>query len=159
MTQEQPNSPQKTKYSKLDYITEHSLFKTYKNKHKISKDVFLLIIKTFFVALNDSVLNTGTVYKLPFGTGYFGVLKRLRLDSKVFDFQHYKETNEKRYLTNNHSEKFIAQIKWVTLKGYSGGVPKEFRNVFTFAPVRSNKRQLAQLIKTNSIYKYYDDEF
>lgn len=158
MTQEQHNSA-RSKFAKLDYVTEHTLFKTYKNKYNISKDVFLLIVKTFFVALNDSILKTGTVYKLPFGTGYFGVMKRQLLDAKVFDFQHYKETNEKRYLTNNHSEKFVARIKWVTLKGYSGGVPKEFRNVFTFSPVRANKRQLAKLIKTNSIYKYYDDEF
>ena len=71
-----------------------------------------------------------------------------------FDYQHYKETGEKRIHRNLHASERVVQTK---LKPPSTGIPTS--TVYKFRLARAPARKLAKLIKEkNYITKYFSYE-
>lgn len=117
---------------------------------------FRLIQKTFFRLLRQSMLEEGKPYKLPEGIGIIGIF--ITGDEKrYYNFQHYKETGEKIYIRNNHSDKKQFGIKYVAGDKFQADIPISY--LFKFKAIRSFARELARNLKTknsSSLYLPYE---
>lgn len=141
------------------YYTEHDIFKIYKNQYNIDKQQFVKIVQAFFVLLLKDMVNNGTVFYLPPMLGILGIVKqRLKKPLQRFDYVHYKATGEKIFLTNAHSEGWLAKFKW-RLPNYRYKNTTFNNNTCNvrFIPSRFASRFLAKQIKqNNTIVKYYE---
>lgn len=96
------------------YRTFTDLYETFEDKDKLTKAEFRLILKLFHNLLRRSMIYEGKVYQLPYFLGTIGIYRRTLKDSfKVFNYQHYKETNEKIYVPNTHSDRSYAIFRLV----------------------------------------------
>lgn len=77
------------------YLGEVELFKTYNNKYNLSPAEFKLIVRTFFLLLSYSVIDTGNIYLLPKKLGTFSVRKKPTFGRGRFNYKLYKETGIK----------------------------------------------------------------
>lgn len=102
--------------------------------------------------LLKSVVETGKVYKLAPGFGYLGIFT---FPSSIqFDYQHFKETGEKRNMLNLHADELVAQMRF----RQAVNTPPT-GTVYRFRLARDPARNLAQLIKhKNYIKKYFSYE-
>lgn len=99
--------------------------------------------------LLQSMVETGRIYKLSTTFGYLGVFTFPSY--KQFDYQHYKETGEKRNMLNLHSNEAVAQFRF--RHSVNGST------IYRFRVARDPARALAQLIKhKNYIQKYFSYE-
>lgn len=101
--------PQSSKQSNNIYLTEYDMFKTYPNKFNISKEEFLLILRTFNFLLGKSIIDEGKIYKFPFNLGILGVFKNKSKGKKIPDWKYYKKTKELTSIKNFHSDNYIAK--------------------------------------------------
>lgn len=132
------------------------IFNCYKNEYGISKEEFLLIVKTFNILLRNEILE-GRVFSLPRRSGLLGIYKKPTYAVPLFNFEHYKHTGEKIPMRNQHSDGYAYVIRWITKWPYTG-LPVDSRNIYKFKACRDFKRTLAKKIKEdNYVHKYYDD--
>lgn len=117
---------------------------------------FRLIQKTFFHLLRKAMLYEGRVFKFPEGIGTIGVFWTGK-EKRYYNFQHYKETGEKIYIRNAHSDKKQFGIKYVAGDKFQAEIPLSF--LFKFKANRGFARELAQALKvknTSSLYIPYE---
>ena len=140
------------------YYTDIDIFNSYDNPHKIDKNTFLLILRTFMVLFVKSMVEEGKVYTLPYFLGVLGVRKRKPAKPVYVDYGHYRKTGEKRMHLNFHSNGYIARFKWnkPDLR-LPGSTPYKFLLCQDFQASRQTVRYLAKQIREqNTINKYYD---
>lgn len=103
-----------------------------------------------------SIIETGKLYDLPSGLGNIGILKKTPPDKAKFDFELYKQTGQKLYTKNLHSDGMVAMYVWNVSKSYSS-LPSSIKGVWTWTPTREYKRLLAKkIIEDNYINKYFN---
>ncbi len=90
------------------YTSELEAFDTYANPYNISKDDYTLIAKTFNNILMNEIIETGKAFSLPAGLGNLTILKKKPFDKAKFDYKLYKETGQKLWTKNMHSEGLVA---------------------------------------------------
>ncbi len=130
-------------------------FKTYENPYQLTQTEYNLIVRSFFVLLGQSMVNTGRNYLLPFGLSSLGIAKVPTFGRGVFDYQRYKETGEKIYKKNTHSSGMIGIFKWDNRWPRFKVPPPAY--TFKFSACRDLARYLAKRIReNNTIIKYYD---
>lgn len=136
--------------------TSNDFFTTYDNKYNITKAEFRLILETFNATLIDSLITEGRVYALPFSLGTVSIRTKAPHAYNPTDYQHFKETGEKRPLRNWHTNEKIAEFVWET-RGARWGLGTTYTRLFRLKFSRVAKRMLAKLLKNNtSITKYYE---
>lgn len=142
------------------YRTFIDLYETFEDKDKLTKAEFRLILKLFHNLLRRSMIYEGKVYQLPNFLGTLGVYKKVLKDSfKIFNYQHYKETNEKIYVSNAHSNRSYAVFKLTAPLLTFQKVNPVVQKAFFFKACRHMNRELAKAIKTeNTINRYFDYE-
>lgn len=146
------------KYRRI-YLSEADFYTTYEDKYNIGAHKFILILKTFFYILGQELLE-GKVFKLPSGTGLIGVFKKkpVKGTHHSFNYKLFKETGQKSYFKNKHSDDYVLTFDW-RLNKNSTDMPVTVRQLYYFEPSRDLKRQLAKKIQAGtSVYKYYDYE-
>lgn len=113
-------------------------------QNEVTKAEYRLILRLFNSLLRQSVLQGG-IYKLPYSVGILHVYYKI-FKSKALDYQHYKETGEKRNFTNLHTE---ANILRIGLKMVENSLffHTDMRRAFRFKPCRDMSRDLAVIIK------------
>lgn len=136
------------------------MYETFEGKDKLSRHEYRLILKYFNNILKRSILYDGVAYNLPYGIGIIGVSSSqpLRPSSKPMDFQHYKETGEKRFIMNLNTDGRILKIVLVPKRNrlYFN---LDTRRIYRFKANRSSMRELAKIIKSGqSVYKYHSYE-
>lgn len=92
------------------YYNDLDLFESYSNEYNITKEQFLLILRTFNFLLIKSVIDEGKVYTLPLRLGLIYMKKTKSKGKKIIDFGAYAKTKEITYLKNMHSQGYIAQF-------------------------------------------------
>lgn len=151
--------PEMSKQSKEfnNYRTVTPLFNTYNNKYQISKEDFLLIIKTYFKIMVHNIVNQGKIYKLPHRLGNVGVRKTPVKLRGVFDYNLFKKEGLKVWKKNNHSANYVARVTWdMSYPGFYIGYTAPY-HCYRFTGCREFNRYLAKQIKQkNTISKYYD---
>jgi len=94
------------------YYNDLDIFKSYANEFGISKEQFLLIMRTFNFLLTKSVIDTGKVYKLPNRLGLVYMRKYKSKGKRIVDFNVLTKTGEITYHKNLHSQGYIAKYFW-----------------------------------------------
>jgi hypothetical protein len=134
----------------------NDFYKTFEGKDEVTPAEYRLIQKTFFNLLTRSMIYEGKVYKLPEKIGAIGVFM-VGEEKKFYNFQHYKETGQKIYIRNNHSDKKQFGIKYISGDKFSSFLP--ISRMFKFKANRRFSRELAKAIKeknTGSLYLPYE---
>lgn len=136
------------------------MYEAFEDKDKVTKHEYRLILKYFNNLLKKSLIYDGAAYALPYGIGRLGIsslIKPRDSNMKVYDFQHYKETGEKRVIMNLNTE---GRIMKVVLRAKPNQL---FFNTYTrylykFKPARGLMRGIAKAIKeglpANKYYSY-----
>jgi hypothetical protein len=121
---------------------------------RISFKDYKRITNTYNELLLKNVIDTGDVFRLPSGAGLLGVLKRpTRKDS--LNFNHFRQTGEKIYYNNLHSDGYAATIKW-RVKEVSE-IENNMHLLLKFKPSKKAKKYLHErIVEDNAINKYYD---
>lgn len=135
------------------------MYEAFDQKELVTKHEYRLILKYFNNLLVRAMLD-GQAFKLPYGIGVFGVSSAERRESnrKPFDYQHYKETGEQRFLTNLHS---ASRILKVVLRPKPNPLyfDMDVRCMYRFKPNRLLSRGIAKELKNGqSVYKYHSYE-
>ena len=104
----QPTTP-KTRKLVSTYVEMYAAFE---EKALVSKNEYRLILKYFNNLLRKCLVKNAEVFNLPYSIGTLGVSSAPppRPNSKPLDFQHYKETGEKRVLMNLNTEGRILKL-------------------------------------------------
>lgn len=136
------------------------MYEAFEGKDQLSKNEYRLILKYFNNLLRRSILYDAAAYNLPYSVGILGVSSAPppRPDHKPLDFQHYKETGEKRHLMNLNTEGRILKVILKPKKNnlYFSDIT---RGIFKFKASRAALRELAKIIKGGqSVHKYHSYE-
>lgn len=99
-----PKTSTSSKEDNKNYKDHTDLWETYRNKYDITKRQYRDIVEAFFTILGYNMVNEGKIYRLPFGLSTIGVYKVPTFGRGYFDYQHFKETGQKVYKKNLHSE-------------------------------------------------------
>lgn len=91
-------------------INDSDIFDSYSNPYNLTKEQFLLVLRTFNFLLIRSVIDEGKVYSLPLGCGLIYMKKIKSKGKKIMDYNTYRKTGEIHYLRNLHSNGYIAQF-------------------------------------------------
>ena len=78
------------------------------------------------------------------------ISKSLNYKRETFDYKHFNETGEKRYISNEHSKGYRAKFKWT-----KRAMPIVGCAVYSFIATRALQRELAtEMKKPNGHAKY-----
>lgn len=151
-----------SKYKQSKYVKGiEDIWQSYENKDKIpgatlkqKEKNFKNILKIFNSILLKTLIETGETIKLPKRSGYLSIRKKDHSKRKILNFHHYRETGEKLYYRNLHTDN--SHVYFVYEKcGYhtlpNGGL-------FLFNPVKHARKTLAArlLSEPSLINKYYE---
>ena len=143
------------KTTKLRFLHK-DFYDRYEDKEEITQQEYRLIQKTFFNLLTKSMIYEGKVYRLPEKIGAIGVFMTGE-EKKYYNYQHYKDTGEKIFIRNNHSDKKQYGIKFISADKFTSLTP--ITRLFKFKASRRFSRELAKAIKeknTGSLYLPYE---
>jgi hypothetical protein len=150
---------------KYDYRTAgKDTYKRYKlefPESSLTYEEFKEIVYTYSELFREYILETGDVAKLPFGFGYFTVVKKKVKRYKNFkdpegnnyinlpvDWKSTREEGKKVYHFNFHTDGFKCRWFW-----HIKTARLPFYNTLVFKPSRETSRLLAKyLMKPNSVY-------
>ena len=129
------------------------MYEAFPHKDKVTRHEYRLILKMFNTILRKTLIYTGSGFKLPYGIGNIGITSSPG-SRKIFDYQHYKETGEKRNLVNLHTE---GKVLKVVLRATPNRLHFEFRTrcLYKFKAHRHMLRELAAAVKSVlSVHKF-----
>ena len=160
-----------------DYGVRH-IFSFYKKKQKkekktaVSESDFGKIIKHFNKEICSSIVNDSYEYRMPYRLGYLRIRKhktRLILDANgklKTGHMHPDWIATKSLWEKNPEAKAIKKIIWHTNKHTQGYYYKWFwdksvcniknSSVYSLVMSRTNKRSIAEAIRTNENIDYYE---
>ena len=103
------------------------------------------------------VIYEGISYYLPENCGVLTVLKKKTRRVGYFDYATFNKLGIRRFIKNNHSGGFKAQLHWI-ISPKTGAFPALISKLHQFKPTRYAKREIAKAIKNyNTTSLYYDD--
>lgn len=144
-----PTTP-KTPRLVANYV---DMYEVFPKKDMITRNEYRFVLKMFNNLLRQAVLKDALAFRLPYGVGLLGV-SSAPAPSKVFDYQHYKETGEKRNLINLHTNGRTLKILAKPINN-----PLHFdyriRSMYIFKAHRHMARELAALIKSGVPFEKY----
>lgn len=70
----------------------------------------------------------------------------------ILDYKHFNTTGEKRYITNYHSDGYLAKIKWDRM-----GIHYSNKTSFNFIGCRAFKRDIAKQMKLKRGHAIYEE--
>lgn len=122
-------------------------------KSKLTEDypLYSKIVKEIFKSFSHQILLENRTLNLPFNLGEIRIEKKKMdlsfLNSKKrlkLNYKHWKETGEKKFHLNEHSN--FYRYKWLWKRNYSTTRGRNFINPYVFLASRKNKRHLAEII-------------
>lgn len=126
------------------------------NKYVDAKE-YTKILTCFFDLVSDAIINEAYAYKLPHKLGIIRI-KKFKARTPAIDWHKTNAYKEKYgidkhiYFTNNHSHGYAARWYWD-----KRAVKIRNKGLYKFQPTRTNKRDLAKIIKEeNTIKKYFE---
>lgn len=155
-----PTTPPTTRKTRKLVSTYVDMYKAFEGKDKISKNEYRLILKYFNNLIRKSLLYDALAYTLPYSVGVLGISSAHQRESRnlPLDFQHYKETGEKRSLLNLSTDGRVLKIL-IRPKENKLYFNSATRRIFNFKAARGFTRELAKVIKNGqSVYKYHSYE-
>lgn len=129
------------------------MHKTYKTRgnSKLSLALFKQVLYDINKEIVVEVLK-GRKVKLPY-IGSLLITKCITNPEKLcFDYKHFNATGEKRYLTNFHSDGYLAKIKWDRL-----GIQYPTKSSYNFAGTRAFKRDIAKQMKLSKGHAIFEE--
>lgn len=128
------------------------------SKYNIEYNIYRSICNDFNKMISSKIINDGYFFKIPYRLGTLRVKKRkinlnnLRPNYKLFNSTNGKINNSH---LNEHSGGYYVRFHWTKKKD---AIVKN-KTPYSFIATRENKRNLAKVIKDNSITqinKYFE---
>jgi hypothetical protein len=139
----------KAKYGNVKNIPD--MYKFYKAKYpktKVTLKQYRMIIEEMNQHITSYMLEEAGEFKMPFGMGIIRVKKKPQnLKNLSLDYKYFRETGEKLYHLNEHSDGYESRFFW---DKYAYGVRLKNKTKYSFIFSRTNKRLLARLIKEHN---------
>lgn len=120
------------------------MYDLFPQKEIVSKEQFLRIIETFGRILNEYIIMTGNVVRLPKRLGTLSIRVSPPLE-KTIDYKALAETGKIIYHNNYHSEGKLVSFHWDKNRPYC---LSENSRLFKFVPARYHKKLLSDAVKT-----------
>ena len=122
--------------------------------YELEYSEYVAIATEFYKEMMDHILLKAGTFYMPFGLGDVHVVKaKLNLDNidhKQLDWKTTNEVGKRVYHLNEHSNGYKYLFQWDRIRSR---IKKLY--IYRFQLTRSNKRRLAQLIKSGE-YDYYE---
>lgn len=120
----------------------------------VSKKDFITIIKSFNLLLFNEIITTGVGFKIPYGVGIFGVLKKKYKKASNVNWESTQESGEIVRFNNSITSQFTPKFVWLKTRSYGGRFA--FTDIWRF---RLNKDLSGLLyheaMHNNNIVKYF----
>lgn len=140
--------------------TLKDMFTFYKNEVEGSKlyDIeyseYVDIVTSFYKTMMDHILLEAGKFYMPYGFGDISIIKFKQnintIDHKQLDWKATNEVGKRVYHLNEHSKGYRYLFQWDKFKSR---IKKLY--LYRFQLTRTNKRRLAQLVKSDK-YDYYE---
>lgn len=142
-----------TEWNRKGALREPKLYAHYKSitKNPVSYDEYKKILIHTNIEFMRLIIEEGKEIRMPY-LGMLSVRKTRNSKTKVFDYNYFNTTGEKRFIDNEHSDGYKARFHWrkTTCK-----VPG--KKAYTFDATRDNSRALGiEMKKFNGHAKYVE---
>lgn len=129
----------------LDAYKQYSKTHFRKDKHYVDYNTYKSICTDFNQLVFDEIIHKGLSFKTPLGLGLIQVFKT-KTKGDIYNYDYYKKHGKKVKEFNRHT--FGYRCKYVWTKHL---FPIPNRGIFKFVPTRTNKRNLAKLLKETTL--------
>jgi CRISPR/Cas system-associated protein endoribonuclease Cas2 len=138
------------------HVFYKEIVKDSSKKFKVNKKIFKEVCSEYNKLLSFLIVEKSQQLKLPYKLGEIGIRKKkMNYDTKYlkFDYGTFNKTGQKVMFVNDHSNGWRARWYW---KKKSCHV--KYKKYYSFVPTMSNKRSLANIMKTKDGFKRYFTE-
>ena len=139
-------NPYTLKDSYFNYIKDKDINSPY----YIDEQEYMNIIEDYIKIINDELLNKASIFKMPYRLGTIQIVKLSSSNNRnkkySIDFNLTNKYGKTIYHLNEHSDGYKYMFRWSKIKSVVKNKTK-----YRFVPTRTNKRQLANYIKSGTI--------